>query len=194
MIQEIADALLQSWRNFASAFVLFVPRLVAATIIFAGGLIIALLVRRAIQRLLLWIRFDQLSARSGASELLRAAEMPAPENLIGQLVFWIVWIGFIMSATVILTAGVTREGRAIVPHGPGWQWFVPVGLLNGLSVLLMYAALARGPVTLVAPLVACYPLATLAFGRLLLGAGSLTWTVALGVATTVAGVALLLRA
>ena len=103
-------------------------------------------------------------------------------------------IGYIMSATVILTAGVTREGRAIVPHGPGWQWFVPVGLLNGLSVLLMYAALARGPVTLVAPLVACYPLATLAFGRLLLGAGSLTWTVALGVATTVAGVALLLRA
>jgi len=25
MIQEIADALVQSWRNFASAFVLFVP-------------------------------------------------------------------------------------------------------------------------------------------------------------------------
>jgi drug/metabolite transporter (DMT)-like permease len=103
-------------------------------------------------------------------------------------------IGYIVSATVILTAGVTREGRAIVPHGQGWQWFVPVGLLNGLSVLLMYAALARGPVTLVAPLVACYPLATLAFGRLLLGAGGLTWTVGLGVATTVAGVALLLRA
>ena len=31
MIQEIADALVQSWRNFATAFVLFVPRLVAAT-------------------------------------------------------------------------------------------------------------------------------------------------------------------
>ena len=44
MIQEIADALVQSWRNFASAFVLFVPRLVAATIIFAGGFLIALIV------------------------------------------------------------------------------------------------------------------------------------------------------
>jgi hypothetical protein len=32
MIQDIADALVQSWRNFASAFVLFVPQLVAATI------------------------------------------------------------------------------------------------------------------------------------------------------------------
>ena len=36
MIQEIAAALAQSWRDFATAFILFVPRLVAATIIFAG--------------------------------------------------------------------------------------------------------------------------------------------------------------
>ena len=41
MIQEIADALVQSWRNFATAFVLFVPRLIAATIIFALGFIVA---------------------------------------------------------------------------------------------------------------------------------------------------------
>ena len=58
----------------------------------------------------------------------------------------------------------------------------------------MYAALARGPVAVVAPLVACYPLATLAFSRLLLGSGGLTWSAGLGVAITVAGVALLLRA
>ena len=57
----------------------------------------------------------------------------------------------------------------------------------------MYAALARGPVAVVAPLVACYPLATLVFSRLLLGAGGLTWTAGVGVAITVAGVALLLR-
>ena len=69
---------------------------------------------------------------------------------------------------------------------------MPVGLLNGLAVLLMYAALAHGPVALVAPLVACYPLATLAFSRLL-GTGGVSLTAGLGVAITVAGVALLLR-
>ena len=100
-----------------------------------------------------------------------------------------------MSATVILFVGASREGRAIIPsRSSGWQWFVPVGLLNGLSVLAMYAALARGPVAIVAPLVACYPLATLAFSRVLLGSGGLTWSAGLGVAITVAGVALLLRA
>ena len=53
MIQEIADALVQSWRNFATAFVLFVPRLVAATIIFAGGFVDRARRRAAaIQRLL----------------------------------------------------------------------------------------------------------------------------------------------
>jgi hypothetical protein len=98
MIQDIGDALVQSWRNFASAFVLFVPRLVAATIIFAGGWVIAALVRRAVYRVLAWARFDRLSMRTGASEMLRIAEMPTAEVLVAKIVFWLVWIGFIVSA------------------------------------------------------------------------------------------------
>jgi len=98
MIQDIADALAQSWHNFARASIEFVPRLVAATIIFAGGLLVAILVRRAIRRLLVWVRFDRLMLRTGGSELLRKAEMPSADVLIGKMVFWIVWIGLIVSA------------------------------------------------------------------------------------------------
>lgn len=98
MIQDIADALAQSWHNFARAAIEFVPRLVAATIIFAGGLLVAILVRRAIRRLLVWVRFDRLMLRTGGSELLRKAEMPSADVLIGKMVFWIVWIGLIVSA------------------------------------------------------------------------------------------------
>jgi hypothetical protein len=98
MIQDIADALVQSWNNFATAFVLFVPRLAAATIIFAGGLVVALLARRFVQRLLVWLQFDRLSLRMGASDILRKADMPAAEVLIGKIVFWIVWSGFIVAA------------------------------------------------------------------------------------------------
>jgi drug/metabolite transporter (DMT)-like permease len=71
--------------------------------------------------------------------------------------------------------------------------FVPVGLLNGFSVILIYAALMRGSVAVVAPLLACYPLATLVWSRLILGAGGVGWRAVLGVGITVAGVALLLR-
>jgi len=98
MIQEIADALVQSWHNFATAFVLFVPRLVAATIIFAGGFVVALVVRRTVRRLLAWLHFDRLSLRTGASDMLRVADMPTAEVLVAKIVFWIVWIGFIVSA------------------------------------------------------------------------------------------------
>lgn len=104
-------------------------------------------------------------------------------------------IGYAMSALIVLAVGFGREGAVIIPFGRrGWPWFVPVGLLNGLALLSIYAALARGPVAVVAPLVACYPLATLAFSRLLLGSGGLTLGAGAGVAITVAGVALLLRA
>jgi hypothetical protein len=98
MIQEIAEALAQSWHNFAAAFVLFVPRLVAAAIIFAGGFLVAVLVRRIVQALLASLRFDRFAMRTGANEMLRAADMPSAELLIGKIVFWIVWIGFIVSA------------------------------------------------------------------------------------------------
>jgi Mechanosensitive ion channel, conserved TM helix len=120
MIQEIADALVQSWRNFASAFVQFVPRLVAATIIFAGGLVVALAARRAIHWFLVWLRFDRLSRRSGASEMLRTADMPTAELLIAKIVFWIVWIGFIVSAVDTLQfapfQGLVHEFFRFVPR------------------------------------------------------------------------------
>ena len=105
MIQEIANALAESWRNFATAFVLFVPRLVAATIIFAGGFFVALLIRRAIQRVLASIGVDRLSLRIGASEMLRQADKPTAEVLIAKIVFWLVWIGFIVSAVDTLQFG-----------------------------------------------------------------------------------------
>ena len=105
MIQEIADALVQSWNNFAEAFVLFVPRLVAAAIIFAGGVVVALLVRRVTERVLVALQFDRLTLRSGATEMLRAAEMPRAEVLIGKILFWIVLLGFTVSAVDTLQFG-----------------------------------------------------------------------------------------
>jgi Conserved TM helix len=105
MIQEIAAALAQSWRDFATAFILFVPRLVAATIIFAGGFLVAIVARWVVRRVLGWLKFDKVAVRTGASEMLRVAELPSAELLIAKIVFWIVWIGFIVSALDTLQFG-----------------------------------------------------------------------------------------
>ena len=87
MIQQIADALVQSWQNFSSAFALFVPRLIAATIIFGVGFLVALVFRQMIHRLLVSVHFDRLTHRTGAAEMLRNAGMPPAELLIAKIVF-----------------------------------------------------------------------------------------------------------
>ena len=74
----------------------------------------------------------------------------------------------------------------------GLLWFGAVGWCNGIAALLMYAALAAGPVTLVSPLVATYPLVTVGLSLLALRKIAVSPRLALAVALTVAGVALLI--
>ena len=74
----------------------------------------------SIQRLLVWLRFDRLSLRTGASEMLRKADMPTADVLIAKIVFWIVWIGFIVSAVDTLQfepfQGLVEEFFRFVPR------------------------------------------------------------------------------
>ncbi len=107
--------------------------------------------------------------------------------------FAAVLIGYIVSSAVVIVAMRVRTGRWR-PAAParGILWFAGVGVCNGLAVLLMYAALARGPVTLVSPLVATYPLVTVAASALFLRAVRLQMQIVFGAALTVAGVGLLL--
>ena len=108
--------------------------------------------------------------------------------------FAAVTIGYCVSALVILAIG--RAKRVTLRQGDARArlLFVAVGLCNGAAVLCLYAALTRGPVTLVAPLVACYPLLTLALDRLLTGQRDVTFAMIGGIFVTVMGVALLLAA
>lgn len=101
--------------------------------------------------------------------------------------------GYIVSALVVLVFARLRTGR-FVARAPlaGRLWFVAVGMSNGLGVLAMYAALANGPVSLVAPLVATYPLVTVALGAVVFRAGAGGLRLAAGTVLTVAGVVLLL--
>jgi drug/metabolite transporter (DMT)-like permease len=107
--------------------------------------------------------------------------------------FAAVLVGYLVSAAVVLTALRLRTGRwRPQANARGLAWFAGVGVCNGLAVLLMYAALARGPVTIVSPLVATYPLVTVAASALARHAVDNQLRATLGAALTVVGVALLL--
>jgi len=103
-----------------------------------------------------------------------------------------VLIGYLMSSLVV--TGVAVAGKTTLPSGnrrAGGLWFGCVGVCNSLGVLALYSALARGPVLLVSPRVATYPLVTLAFAAILLRSARVTIAHVIGVTTTVAGVMLL---
>jgi drug/metabolite transporter (DMT)-like permease len=102
-------------------------------------------------------------------------------------------VSYAVSSAIVIAAAKLGTGRWIADASPrGHLWFIGVGVCNGLAVLLMYAALAQGSVTLVSPLVATYPLVTVLGSTLFLGRGDGGLRLALAVAISVAGVVLLL--
>jgi drug/metabolite transporter (DMT)-like permease len=99
------------------------------------------------------------------------------------------FIGYVMSSVTVLAADrlpAGRRGRPVLPRGFGW--FVLTGSLNGTGLLFMYMALTRAPVSLVAPIIAAYPLATLLASVVFLREEALGRRVIAGALLTVAAI------
>lgn len=93
-------------------------------------------------------------------------------------------VGYLVSSLVIL--GTRQLGSQAKPklNRQGLVWFALTGALNGGAVLLMYGALQIAPVSLVAPIVATYPLITVLTSSLLLREEPLTLLMAAGATIT----------
>jgi drug/metabolite transporter (DMT)-like permease len=102
-------------------------------------------------------------------------------------------ISYTVSSAVLVFSALARAGGTIpdIDHR-GALWFAAVGLCNGLSVLAMYVALEYGPVTIVSPLIAGYPLVTLLLSRVFLRMEDVGPQLIAGVTGAVCGVVLLL--
>jgi hypothetical protein len=128
MAQMIADAVGQAWTNFLQSVVLYLPRVLATlSIVLAGWLIAAVL--RAVTRVVLrWLRFDALTERAGLAQALRSADLPPASTLAGSVVFWLVFVGFLLSGVDVL--GLTALQGLVVGFGE----FVP-RLIVALAIL-----------------------------------------------------------
>ena len=101
--------------------------------------------------------------------------------------------GYIFSSITVLVVERIRNGHFIV-RAPlsGRLWFAVTGVCNGVGTMLLYAAVGAGPVTLVAPLIATYPLVTVALSALVLTNVRITARLVAGTALAVGGVILIL--
>ena len=143
---------------------------------------------RALTALALLLPLAGAAIRGGAQAAVKGGLALWPEPFVAVLV------GYTVSCATIFAAS-----RTLVPDGAaplnrrGVLWFMSVGACNGAGILAMYAALARSQVSVVSPLVATYPLFTLALSAAFLREEKIGPRVLLGVALTVAGVVVLAR-
>ena len=129
-----------------------------------------------------------------AAALVRGAIQPAiktglalwPEPLAAAA------IGYALSSVVI----VSLVGRRALREGPairsGVLWFLAVGFANGTATFLLYAALGLGSITVVAPLVALFPLMGVVMSWIFLRGEQLHAIGLLGILVSVGGVIILL--
>lgn len=138
------------------------------------------------QHAALWLPWSAAVLRALAQVLSKAGLALWPNPFAAAL------IGYSVSALAVWGApALNRRGAALQFKRNGAAWFALTGVLNGAAVLSMYYALSCGPVYIVSPIVATYPLFTLVLGALTLRQ-RVNVTLATGVALTVAGVVMLL--
>jgi drug/metabolite transporter (DMT)-like permease len=140
-----------------AAFLILGERIPARALVAALGVVagVALLSWRGgvVVRRALWLPLGGAALRGLAQVIAKAGLALWPNPFAASLVGYAVSTGVVLAANRIGRAP-TRATRAAV------AWFALTGVLNGGAVLLMYAALSAAPVSLVAPIVAGYPLVT----------------------------------
>ena len=83
-------------------------------------------------------------------------------------------IGATVSLVVLLVAQGTSAHR-LPTWGPGYVWFGFCGILNGIGLIGLNAALGMGDVVVVSPLVATTPAFTLVLGWLFFRREVVSW-------------------
>lgn len=132
----------------------------------------------------LWIPVAGACVRGAAQALAKAALTLWPSPFAASL------IGYAVSSGTVLAL----RPKAVRPPRAAVLWFVATGVLNGAAVLVMYAALARAPVSQVAPIVAGYPIITALLGAAVLREERLGARMLAGAALIAAAIAWLVSA
>lgn len=105
---------------------------------------------------------------------------PAFGAVVGTVSMTLIWAVMALSVPRI---------RALVVLRPGWQWFLPTGVLAGFGVLSVFRALDAGDVSVVGPIIMAQPLVVVVLSAIFLrDLEKLTWRIVSGAVLTVLGV------
>lgn len=164
-----------------------IRELLATSLIVLGSVLLSGPQRaeRGGRRSAMWLPWTAAALRALAQVLSKAGLTLWPNPFAAALV------GYTVSSLAVWTA---TRGKPVPRqvHGRGAAWFAATGILNGIAVLCLYRALSEGTVVLVSPIVATYPLFTLALSAIFLREERMNRTLVGGVTLIVTGVIALL--
>ena len=94
--EGVIASLLATWREIAAFF----PNLVGALVILVVGYIVAKIASAVVRRLLSVVGFDRLGERTGVTDLLKRINVEKTASyILGRVVFWILMLAFLLSAS-----------------------------------------------------------------------------------------------
>jgi len=105
----ILNTLSQTLGNFFSALALFLPRVLSMVVVIVAGFLIALVLKVIVRRIFGIASFRKYCDSAGLTQMMRKAALPPPVEFLGQIVFWVVWIVFIVLGVDALGIGALRE-------------------------------------------------------------------------------------
>ena len=103
MIQDWSIVTIGALQGAWEGFLLFLPKIIGAIIVFIIGWLIALGIGKLIAGILVKIRFNKLFEKTGWKEALEKAEVKVnPSEFIGAICKWILVIVFLLASVEIL--------------------------------------------------------------------------------------------
>ena len=96
MGELVLNTLSHTFRGFFDALALFLPRLLSMLVMIAVGFIVALFFKAAVRRIFGIEKFRKYCDSAGLTQMMRKAALPTPDVFLGQLIFWMIWLVFIV--------------------------------------------------------------------------------------------------
>ncbi len=144
-----AEVIIDSLRELLNKVAAFVPQLIGAIVILLLGYFIAWAVKKVLTKVLKKIHLDDASERVGLAEVLKKAQLRSTASeIMGKILFWVVFLTLLIPATE--TLGLEKVSETIdslinyLPNVLGAALIVVVGLVVAYFVRNIVWSAAEG--------------------------------------------------
>src|SRR5918997_1616704 len=134
---NMSDTLFQPLQNALSTFLSYLPQLIGAIVILIIGYIVAKVLQAVVGRVLKAIGFDSWMEKGGIKQFFDRAETnQTPHSILGQLVFWFVFIiAITMAADALGIPQVSAVLAQLIAYIPS--------IIAAILILILAALLAN---------------------------------------------------